>query len=73
MVKKVSIGVIGIQGAISEHIDSIKNAFKKNNTPGNVFIIKNKNDIKIIDGLLIPGGESTTISKIMLILLFTFL
>jgi len=65
MVKKISIGIIGIQGAISEHINSIKYVLKKNNIPGNVFIIKNKDEIKKIDGLLIPGGESTTISKIM--------
>ncbi len=65
MVKKLSIGVIGIQGAISEHISAMKNAFKKYNYQGNVFIIKNKEEIIDIDALLIPGGESTTIIKIM--------
>jgi len=65
MVNKLSIGVIGIQGAISEHIYSMRNTLKNNNISGNVFIINNKKDIDNIDALLLPGGESTTIIKIM--------
>jgi len=66
MVKKVSIGVIGIQGAISEHINIMQKALKTTKTPGEAFIVKNINDLKKIDGLIIPGGESTTISKILI-------
>lgn len=65
MVRPFEIGVIGIQGAISEHVNSMKKALKKNKKPGNVFILKNINEINFIDGLIIPGGESTTISKFM--------
>jgi 5'-phosphate synthase pdxT subunit len=65
MVKKISIGITGIQGAISEHFDSLKNSLKKTNIPGEVIIINNSNQIEKIDGLIIPGGESTTISKIL--------
>ena len=65
MVKCFEIGIIGIQGAISEHIISMKKTFKKNKKNGNVFIIKNKNDLEKIDALILPGGESTTISKIL--------
>lgn len=65
MVKDFKIGIIGIQGAISEHIISMKKTLKKNKINGNVFIIKNKNDLNKIDALLLPGGESTTISKIL--------
>lgn len=65
MVKKVSVGVVGIQGAVTEHIYSMKQVFKKTNTPGKVFSIKNKEEIKEIDALIIPGGESTTISRIL--------
>ena len=65
MVKKLSIGVIGIQGAVEEHIQSMKQVFEKTNTPGEVFPIKHKEEIKKIDGLIIPGGESTTISRIL--------
>lgn len=63
MVRELSIGIIGIQGAISEHIGSMKGALKEANTSGNVFIVKSKEEINDLDALLLPGGESTTISK----------
>ena len=63
MVRELSIGVIGIQGAISEHIGSMKGALKEANTSGNVFVVKSKEEINDLDALLLPGGESTTISK----------
>jgi 5'-phosphate synthase pdxT subunit len=65
MVKKLSIGIIGIQGAISEHILSMKNTLEELNIPGNVISIKDSNQIENIDALIIPGGESTTISNIL--------
>ncbi len=62
---KVSIGVIGIQGAVTEHIQSMKKVLVDTKTPGEVFSIKTKDEIKNIDALIIPGGESTTISRIL--------
>jgi len=63
MVKSLSIGVLGIQGAISEHILSMTNALNEANIQGKVFFIKNKKEIETIDALILPGGESTTISR----------
>ncbi len=65
MVRKVSIGVLGIQGAISEHIASMKAALKDTNTPGKVFVVNHKEKMTDIDALIIPGGESTTISRVL--------
>ena len=65
MVKELSIGVVGIQGARSEHIISMQNALKETNTPGKVFIVRHKEEIKDIDALILPGGESSTISRIL--------
>ena len=65
MVKKLSVGVFGAQGAISEHVTMMKNAIKENNFSGTVIVIKNKKELNGIDALIIPGGESTTISKIL--------
>jgi len=65
MVEKLSIGVIGIQGAVTEHISNMQNVLKQQNIPGNVFILKNKTEIENVDALILPGGESTTISKIL--------
>ena len=65
MVGKVSIGVLGIQGAISEHITSMEATLKVTSTPGKVFIVNHKEKMNDIDALIIPGGESTTISRIL--------
>jgi len=66
MVVSLKIGVVGIQGSISEHVNSMKKVFNKYHINGNIFIVKNKYDIKLIDALIIPGGESTTISNFLL-------
>jgi 5'-phosphate synthase pdxT subunit len=65
MVNKLTIGVIGIQGAISEHLKTMKHALKVTNISGKVFVIKDKNDLKKIDAMILPGGESTTISRVL--------
>jgi len=65
MVRKVSIGVLGIQGAISEHIASMEATLKEANTPGKVFVVNHKEKMTDIDALIIPGGESTTISRVL--------
>ena len=65
MVNKISIGIIGIQGAISEHVFSMNNALDESNIKGKVIVINNSAQIEEIDALIIPGGESTTISNIL--------
>jgi len=65
MVSKLIIGVIGIQGDVSEHATSMKDALKYSNIDGIVKIIKKKEEIDEIDALILPGGESTTISKVL--------
>jgi 5'-phosphate synthase pdxT subunit len=65
MVKGISIGVFGAQGAISEHITMMINALEEKNISGDAFVVRNKKEINKIDALIIPGGESTTISKIL--------
>jgi 5'-phosphate synthase pdxT subunit len=65
MVKKISVGVIGAQGAISEHVTMMKNILEKNNVSGEVFVLKNKKELNGVNALIIPGGESTAISRIL--------
>jgi 5'-phosphate synthase pdxT subunit len=65
MVKKIKIGIIGIQGAVIEHIAILKKTLKSNKICGKINIIKDKNQLNYVDGLIIPGGESSTISKII--------
>ena len=65
MVNKINIGVVGIQGAISEHILSMQKALNETKTSGKVSIIKYKKDLKDVDAIILPGGESTTISRVL--------
>lgn len=65
MVKELSIGVLGIQGAVYEHIVSMEKALRKKNIVGNVIAIKDKHELNDIDGIVLPGGESTVISRIL--------
>lgn len=56
----MNIGVLAVQGAFAEHI----NILEKLNV--NSFEIRNKNDLnKHFDGLILPGGESTVIGKLL--------
>jgi 5'-phosphate synthase pdxT subunit len=55
----MNIGVLALQGAVAEHIRSIELA-GAHGVP-----IKRTEQLADIDGLIIPGGESTTIGKLM--------
>lgn len=57
--------MLSIQGAVSEHIEPIKHAFKEMAVHGTAVVVRHKEHIDEIDALIIPGGESTTISKIL--------
>ena len=65
MVKSTSVGVLSLQGAISEHVDCLYRVFQEEHMNGNVVLVRNTKDIATIDALIIPGGESTTISKLL--------
>ena len=53
------IGVLSLQGDFREHIEILK----KCNV--DVVCVKLPEDLKNVDGLIIPGGESTTIGNLM--------
>ncbi len=55
----MNIGVLALQGAVAEHIRSIELA------GGQGVAVKRVDQLAEIDGLIIPGGESTTIGKLM--------
>ncbi len=59
----ITIGVLAIQGDISEHIAALKKT--KKGSQCNIVAIKKGGIVPECDGLIIPGGESTTISRIM--------
>lgn len=52
-----TVGVLGIQGAIEEHENSIRRLGL------NTVWVKGAADLKRIDGIILPGGESTSMGK----------
>src|SRR2546425_2132065 len=59
------IGVIGVQGDVSEHVDAVARAMKSYGKVGEAIPVRRPEDLARVDGLTIPGGESTTISKLL--------
>ncbi len=55
----MKIGVLALQGAVTEHIVSIEKAGAEG------LPIKRIEQLEEVEGLIIPGGESTTIGKLM--------
>lgn len=61
------IGVLAIQGDVQENLLSIKTALDDLGVEGNVIAVKTPHEISQLDGLIIPGGESTTIGQLSLV------
>jgi 5'-phosphate synthase pdxT subunit len=59
------VGIIAIQGAVSEHIDAVRKAINELGLEGEAVPVRKKEDLEDIQGLILPGGESTTISKLL--------
>ncbi|MBP1971069.1 5'-phosphate synthase pdxT subunit [Virgibacillus natechei] len=54
-----TIGVLALQGAVREHIRSIEACGAR------AIEIKHKEQLEVIDGLILPGGESTTMRRLI--------
>ena len=65
--KKISIGVLGIQGDIEENLTATRNALKDMEIVGDATKVIYPGQIERIDGLILPGGESTVISSLIAI------
>jgi len=55
----MKIGVLALQGAVIEHVRMLEQAGAQ------AVAVKKVEELADLDGLVIPGGESTTISKLM--------
>ena len=53
------IGVLALQGDVDEHIAALRSA------GAGVVTVKTVADLENIDGLIVPGGESTTVMKLL--------
>ena len=63
----LSVGILSIQGDVRENLLSVKKAIEESGINANVIEVKTPDDIEKLDGLIIPGGESTTIGQLSLV------
>jgi len=62
----VRLGVLALQGDVSEHIRAFKRALSNiGEENGSVIPVRRPDDLIGLSGLAIPGGESTTISRLI--------
>jgi 5'-phosphate synthase pdxT subunit len=57
--RRKRIGVLAVQGDVAEHADALRRA------GADASEVRLPSDLKGIDGLIIPGGESTAIGKLL--------
>ena len=56
---KMKVGVLSLQGGVIEHLNQIKSL-------GHIGVeVKKEEDLNDIDAIILPGGESTTIGKLL--------
>ncbi|MBM7705098.1 pyridoxal 5'-phosphate synthase glutaminase subunit PdxT [Metabacillus iocasae] len=55
----VKVGVLGLQGAVREHIRAIEASGAE------AIVVKKTEQLADLDGLILPGGESTTMRRLI--------
>ena len=53
------LGVLALQGDVVEHLDALARA------GADAISVKTLAELESIDGLIVPGGESTTVMKLL--------
>lgn len=61
----ISIGILDLQGDVSEHFEATKKALRSMDIEANTLKVNTVEDLSKCDGLIISGGESTVIGKLM--------
>jgi pyridoxal 5'-phosphate synthase pdxT subunit len=62
--KQLAIGVLGFQGDIEENVAATKRAMEEMKVSGSVEFVRYPEEIERVDGLILPGGESTVQSAL---------
>lgn len=57
----MNVGVLALQGSVAEHIKMIKSVNKKIGA----IPVRTIDELATVDGLIIPGGESTTLRRLL--------
>ena len=61
----LQIGILSVQGAVAEHQRSVTKALASLGKEGETLLVRSLAGLNEADALIIPGGESTTISKLI--------
>jgi len=61
----LTAGVIAVQGDVSEHAAAIRRAAAAHGEEATVHEVRESGIVPAVDVLLVPGGESTTISRLV--------
>ncbi len=59
------VGVLAIQGDVSEHLAAVKRAAAASGIKAEAVAVRRGPDLAGVHALILPGGESTTISKML--------
>jgi len=63
MAPGMKVGVLALQGDVSEHVAAIESAMRHLSVQGSVVEARRASELEGISALLVPGGESTTMAK----------
>ena len=67
MKDKITIGILGLQGDIEENMIAAKDALEHMKVRGSIKAVRYSEEFEKVDGLILPGGESTVMSNLIAI------
>lgn len=62
---ELHVGVVGLQGAATEHVRALHEALRKLGLAGRAQQVRTADQLQACDAVVLPGGESTTISRLL--------
>ncbi len=61
----MKIGILNLQGDVSEHLEMTKETVRKLNLEADVSTVKTSKEVAECSGIIISGGESTVIGRLI--------
>lgn len=61
----MDLGVVALQGAVSEHMEALRRSLSSLGLEGEVVPVRRPGELEGLSGVVLPGGESTTISRLL--------
>lgn len=61
----IRIGILDLQGDVSEHLDMTRRTVEKMGIDAEVVRVRTADEASSVDAIIISGGESTVIGRLM--------